>query len=369
MAGVPWQLMAAVGALALLGLLMAGRSALSAARAGRLTRQRAELRSDVGALQSALLPPVPAQIGDVLLSVAYRPAEGPAAGGDFHDVVPLDDGRLGLIVGDVSGHGREALAATALVHYTVRAYLAAGLEPRLALRLTDQSLEGRLGDDFATVIVATYDPASSTLEYATAGHPVPIVLGDLQDHAVEVLTPPPIGIGPCTGHRQTSVSIPSGSRICLFTDGVTEARDEDRALLEREGLTRILDERGEGLDAEALLGRVIDQTTAGADDMTAFLLHPQAASGTGTITEELEIGPASEPPGDLEAFLARCGLDGQQVEDALAQAHLQALLGTTVVVRVTMQASGARWEIAPMQADQDPPLVDALETLPLPSSS
>ena len=301
--------MVTIGLLAILGLLMAGRSAVSAARARRLTRQRAELRTDVGALQSALLPAVPHAIGDVLLSVAYRPAEGPAAGGDFHDVVQLDKGRFALILGDVSGHGRQALAVTALVHYTVRAYLAAGLQPRLALRLTDQSLEGKLGDDFVTVLAAIYDPAASTLEYATAGHPVPIVVGKQADHPVDGLTAPPIGIGPRTGDRETCVSICSGSRICLFTDGLTEARDENSTLLDREGLARILAEGGESLAADTLLTQLRDRTTAGTDDMTACLLDPRDASGTGTITEELEIDPAFDVTDDLQVFLAECGLD------------------------------------------------------------
>ncbi len=245
-AGVPWQLMAAMGALALLGLLMAVRSALSSLREARLRRQSAELRGDVGALQAALLPSVPEQMGNVALSLAYKPAEGPAAGGDFHDVVPLGDGRFGVIVGDVSGHGRDALAATALVHYTVRAYLTAGLEPRLALRLTDQVLDGSLGDDFATVLAATYDPAASTLSYATAGHPAPIVIGDRSR---------PRGRSPdLTADRHRTVHGQSsddrlrtpGSRICLFTDGLTESRGEDESLLERDGLIRILERGGRG---------------------------------------------------------------------------------------------------------------------------
>ena len=304
---LPWQLAASIGALAFLALLMAGRSALGSARTGRLTRQRAELRSDVGALQSALLPPVPDAIGDVLLSVAYRPAEGPAAGGDFHDVVPLEDGRFGLILGDVSGHGREALAQTALVHYTVRAYLAAGLQPRLALRLTDESLEGTLGDDFVTVLAAVYDPADSTLRYATAGHPVPIVVGDEADDPVDALTSPPIGIGPRTGDRETCVSIPSGSRLCLFTDGLTEAREEEGELLEREGLTRLLAEGGESLDAAALLARLTDRTNAGSDDMTACLVNPLDAAGTGSVTEELEIDPAFDTPANSRGSCASAG--------------------------------------------------------------
>lgn len=358
--GVPWQFTVTIGALAILAFLMAGRSAVSAARAARLTRQRAELRSDVGALQSALLPAVPQAIGDVRLSVAYRPAEGPAAGGDFHDVVQLDNGRFALILGDVSGHGRQALAVTALVHYTVRAYLAAGLQPRLALRLTDESLEGKLGDDFVTVLAAIYDPAASTLEYASAGHPVPIVVGKQADHPVDGLTSPPIGIGPRTGDRETCVSICSGSRICLFTDGLTEARNENGALLEREGLDRILTESGDSLEASALLTQLTDQTTAGADDMTACLLNPLAASGTGAITEELEVDPAFESSDDLQEFLAQCALDPEQVQDALAETRLQVALGTPILMRVARRAGGASWEVVPAGAGSTSPLTAAL---------
>ena len=358
--GVPWQLTVTIGVLAILALLMAGRSALSAARAGRLARQRTELRFDVGALQSALLPAVPDDMDDVRLSVAYRPAEGPAAGGDFYDVVQLDKGRVGLVVGDVSGHGREALAVTALVHYTVRAYLAVGLQPRVALRLTDQALAGKLGDDFATLLVAIYNPALSTLEYATAGHPVPLVVGQEQGPTVDALTPPPIGIGPRTGTRETCVSIASGSRICLFTDGLTEARDEHDALLNREGLNRILGERGEGLDADSLLAELIDRTTAGGDDLTACLLEPLDASGDGTVTEVLEIDPDFEATEDLHDFLDQCGLDPDGVEDALAQIRLQAGLGDPMVLRVTRLAGAADWEIARVSAAATPPLAAAL---------
>ena len=358
--GVPRPLVITIGALAILALLMAGRSALSAARAARLTRQRTELRSDVGALQSALLPAVPEVIGDVRLSVAYRPAEGPAAGGDFHDVMELDDGRFALILGDVSGHGREALAQTALVHYTVRAYLAAGLQPRLALRLTDEALQGRLGDDFVTVLAAIYDPAESTLRYATAGHPVPIVAGMHADDPVDALTSPPIGIGPRTGERETCVSIPSGSRICFFTDGLTEARDEKGALLDREGLARMLAEGAESLDARALLAHVTEETSAGSDDMTACLLDPAGASGTGGVTEELEIDPAFEAPEELERFLSECSLDPDQIQDAVSESRAKLAFGDPVLMRVAGRAGATSWEVAPVNTFIAPPLAAAL---------
>jgi sigma-B regulation protein RsbU (phosphoserine phosphatase) len=133
---------------------------------------------------------------------------------------------VAVIVGDASGHGRAALRRATLTHYTLRAYLEAGLPPRAVLELAGRVRTGEDDGEFATAVVALYDPAQVTLTYAWAGHPRPLVQGPgLDDCAVTACSPPPLGgFGVPTGQRQTTVRIPAGGVACLFTDGVVEAR-------------------------------------------------------------------------------------------------------------------------------------------------
>ena len=84
------------------------------------------------------------KLDGLAVSAAYRPADGPAAGGDFYDVFPLDGDRIGVLLGDVSGHGRDSLAQAALARYTLRTLLAAGHAPGDALARADRMLHREL---------------------------------------------------------------------------------------------------------------------------------------------------------------------------------------------------------------------------------
>lgn len=340
---VPLPIRIVIGLLFALALALAARSQLEGVRARRLERQRGQLLEDVGLLQAALLPVLPARLGPVGTTAAYRPADGPAAGGDFYDVFALEDGRLGAIVGDLSGHGRQALPHTALVRFTVRAYLEAGLAPRDAVQTAGAVLEHQLGGSFATLVAATYNPRERVLAYACAGHPQPLVLGSESIVPVTACSSPPIGVGMPTGTRQTVVALPGAAEVCFHTDGLTEARvgsalqvgptprvgsgphDSDGSepyglgLYGSERLARALADLGPHASAAALLDRVAEETDVRPDDMAACLLSVEGGTAAPRVLlEELELDREQAAGDRAEQFLLACGV---QPREAAALAH------------------------------------------------
>jgi serine phosphatase RsbU (regulator of sigma subunit) len=330
---VPLAVRILIGVLAALALALAVRSRLAARRTRRLEHQRGQLLEDVGLLQAALLPAPPARLGPVGTSVAYCPADGPGAGGDFYDVFALEDGQVAVIVGDVSGHGRGALPHTALLRFTIRAYLEAGLAPRRALQTAGSVLERQLGGSFATVVAATYHPRERTLTYACGGHPPPVVLGSAaaggDAHAAQLVpvtacSSPPIGAGMKTGMRQTVVSVPGPAQICFHTDGVTEARIAGE-LYGEERLARGLRGLGPEATASALLDRIAEEADARPDDMAACLLRIEDGAGAPSILrEELELDEEVAAAERTEQFLDACGVEPWEVSEVMQSARSDA---------------------------------------------
>ncbi len=342
---VPTPVRILIAALIALALAFAVRSRLSGARARRLMRQRGQLLEDVGLLQAALLPVPPERLGPVGTSVAYRPADGPGAGGDFYDVFGLEDGRLAVIVGDVSGHGREALPHTALVRFTVRAYLEAGLSPRKALQTAGSVLDRQLAGTFATVVAAIYHPRERTLTYASAGHPPPVVLGDAGGEpdgasaAIELTTAcsaPPLGAGMRTGTRETVISVPGPARLCFHTDGVTEARvGED--LFGAERLTAALSDLGRSASAAELLDCVAERTDTRPDDMAACLLRVEDGNGSPAILHELlELDSQTLAGGRAERLLHECGMSDAAAARTIEAARAELVRRDSVLVELSL---------------------------------
>jgi hypothetical protein len=340
---VPTPVWILILALIALALALGARSLFSGVRTRRLVRQRGQLLEDVGALQAALLPVPPQRLGPVGTSVAYRPADGPGAGGDFYDVFALEDGRLAVIVGDVSGHGREALPHTALVRFTVRAYLETGMAPGKALQTAGNVLERQLAGSFATVVAAIYHPRERTLTYASAGHPPPVVLGEAATaDAAQAISPvtscsaPPVGAGTRTGTRETVVSVPGPARLCFHTDGVTEARIAGE-LFGSERLTKLVAQLGPEGDASALLDRVAEQSDERPDDMAACVLRVQDGAGAPSIVfEQLELDAEAAANSRAERFLRDCGVAPAKAELLMRRARARLEHADTVLLELRL---------------------------------
>jgi len=334
--------------LLLLVIGFATRSRMAGRRAWRLEGQRATLLRDVDAMQAALVPEVPARMGGLSVSVAYRPADGPAAGGDFYDVFAPERGKVAIILGDVVGHGHGALTHAALTRYTLRAYLQTGLEPRAALALAGRVLADRSMENFATVALAVYDAREGRLVFASAGHPPPILHGLQTREPLAMCASPPIGWNVPTGRRQTTVSLPPGAVACFFTDGLVEARCAERELLGRRRLSEILAGLGSRPDAEKLLAKVQSKALSTPDDMAACIVAPEMTIVPDRIhIEELEADSQELDRGDVRRFLETCQVLGPAIERAVDRAgEIMAVFGTALL-RVELLVNGATVAVSP----------------------
>jgi len=180
-------------------------------------------------LQRALLPEALPEIGGLDLAVRYLPAtEGATVGGDWYDAFPLADGRVGLVIGDVSGHNIASASTMGQIRSLLRAYAIDDASPGRALQRTNAAVARLLPDALATVVYCVLDPATGNLAYANAGHPPPIVAAG--DGTAEYLDDTAgVMLGACAaadftvGHRR----LPPGATLVCYTDGLIEDRRHD----------------------------------------------------------------------------------------------------------------------------------------------
>jgi hypothetical protein len=338
----------------LLALVAAGLAVRSLIAARRVRR----LVGDLGVMQAALVPELPATLGELQVSVAYRPADGPAAGGDFYEVVPLADDRVAIMLGDVSGHGGDALARAALTRYTLRAYVQAGLEPRQAIRLAGDVLSGEDSDDFATVVIGVHDAAAGTLTYATAGHPPPLVVGAGAHEPVTPCSSPPIGLGLPTGRRQTTIPL-SGGLACFFSDGLTDAR-VDGEVLGRVRVSEIFAALGAEPDAPGLLAGVRAAADDVPDDMAACIVKPRREPAQPVVrVEELELEAGAVSGDRGERFLTACDVPADAIPAAMERASELAAEGRSVLLDVAFGEAGPTVEVAAAAEGNERPQLSA----------
>jgi hypothetical protein len=262
-----------------------------------------------------------------------------------------------VLLGDVSGHGREALERAALMRYTLRAYLEAGLEPRATLKVAGRVLGEDANDAFATVAVAVFDASTGVFTYALAGHHAPIVLADDAPEPVGASASPPLGMGLPTGLRQTTICLPGDAVVCFFTDGLVEARAGDE-MLGRERLAEALTALGPEPDAASLLGRVSDTADEAPDDVAACLVRLSRGEPAVPLrVEELELAPGPVPRQGTARFLGACGLAPGEIAGALDGAPLPGDSGA--VMRVRFDERGTTVEFSG-QAPDDVEVEDGL---------
>lgn len=128
-------------------------------------------------LQRSLLPEDTPKIPGAEVGAYYAPtrAEEALVGGDFYDFVQLADGKVAVVIGDVSGKGIEAAAITAMVKYAIRSFIYKDPTPAYVLTQANNvvSMQLKLGS-FVTLCYALYDPKTGSFDFANAGHPYPV---------------------------------------------------------------------------------------------------------------------------------------------------------------------------------------------------
>ena len=218
---VPPALKFALAVTGVLAVLLALAGFMTTMRNRSLARQRRELLQEVGLLQSALLPPVPGPGRRAAHLGGLPPGRRPRRGRRLLR-------RAAACRAAASASSSATCPATAAARSPappscatrLRAYLEAGLEPRVALQVAGRVIDENLGGDFATVLLAVHDPETGSLTYATAGHPAPIVVGPQPHEPVTAGSSPPIGVG--RAHRAAPDDGAAGARLGrrMFTDGL-----------------------------------------------------------------------------------------------------------------------------------------------------
>ncbi|GHE05403.1 SpoIIE family protein phosphatase [Streptomyces alanosinicus] len=322
---------------------LGSRAAVSIDNARRFARER----TTALALQHSLLPRgLPGQ-GQAAVEVAHRylPCGSLAGiGGDWFDVIPLSGGRVGLVVGDVVGHGIQSSATMGRLRTAVRTLADVDLPPDELLTHLDDLVTHLAAEDSgeevaelgATCLYAVYDPVSRRLSLAAAGHPAPaVVLPGGTAESVDMSAGPPLGVGGLP-FEATELELPAGSVVALYTDGLIEDRDREIDGAADE-LRRALSAPAASLEAlcDSVLKAVLPDQHS--DDVALLLVRTRALGADRVATWDVPPDPA-----EVAAFR-------QAVGEQLATWGLEEAAFVTELVVSELVTNAIRYGEPPIQ--------------------
>ncbi len=187
----------------------------------------AEQRSVAQTLQHSLLPEtLPDPPGLVVAARYIAGAVDVDIGGDWYDVVPVDDDHVFFAVGDVSGRGLTAGTIMASLRYAIRAYAAQGDDPATVLRRLAALIDVGDSGHFATVLCGLIDVPRHVVTIANAAHPEPLLVDGSRARFVSTNVGVPIGVERRQPYVPITLTVPPGGALLAFTDGLVERRGE-----------------------------------------------------------------------------------------------------------------------------------------------
>jgi sigma-B regulation protein RsbU (phosphoserine phosphatase) len=232
-------------------------------------------------VQERLFPQEMPKVPGASVAGHCRPAQG--VGGDYYDVFPLQDGRLGLAIGDVSGKGISAALLMASLRASLRGVTLDN--PRDFAKLMDKVnrlvYEASADNRYATFFFGALDPVTRVLDCVNAGHNAPLVLRQKLGGGSEILRVeadgPVVGLLPFAPYSEQSLQLEPGDLLVTYTDGISEAMTRDDEEWGEERMMLAAASAREGFAAHALktIFAEADKFTAGApqhDDMTLLIL-------------------------------------------------------------------------------------------------
>ena len=179
-------------------------------------------------LQQAIMPPTaePVETAGIEVAVRYRPAgPGHLVGGDWYDTLLLPSKEVLLVVGDIAGHGIDAVTGMVMARNCLRGLAITGAGPAELLAFLNSAVCHLIDGVVGTVVCGLYNPALRTLRWARAGHLPPIVIRGRTATPLPLPRGVLLGTDPDATYEEFTTSLAAGDTMLLFTDGMIERRD------------------------------------------------------------------------------------------------------------------------------------------------